>query len=172
MLWCNKSQKLHFRKPHSLVPVFSDLMTMLRLHLIFLLSIIVSLSSVPQYGGGSQSQGNNGACENVERPHNNIHLSISLWLASTGAQEVALCVFPICPMDIVHVYICDFYEFFTQSSCCLSVVFQLSPRCFLTIIWFTPDPYLTLIRSLQPQKSCVVCGLTKYKPYIMVISEV
>ena len=99
-------------------------MTMLRLHLIFLLSIIVSLSSVPQYGGGSQSQGNNGACENVERPHNNIHLSISLWLASTGAQEVALCVFPICPMDIVHVYVT-----FMNSSLNLHAVSQLFFSC-------------------------------------------
>ena len=99
-------------------------MTMLRLHLIFLLSIIVSLSSVPQYGGGSQSQGNNGACENVERAHNNIHLSISLWLAATGAQEVALCVFPICPMDIVHVYVT-----FMNSSLNLHAVSQLFFSC-------------------------------------------
>ena len=50
-----------------------------------------------------------------------------------------------------------------------------SPYHHLTIIWPFPDRYLTLIRSLWLKESCLVGGgggLTHYKPYLRVISQV
>ena len=51
-----------------------------------------------------------------------------------------------------------------------------SPDIYLTIILPSPDPNLTLIRSLQLKKSCMVVvvvgggggGPTHYKPYLRV----